>query len=82
MDVPAPFPGGRDSSFFVHICLSGVDALFFPSGAVRLAVGSGRGGMWYLTHVRIGFLWESFAVCWGESAGSSSWLWGSDGAEV
>ena len=46
MDVPAPFSGGRDSRAFLPVsaCL-GLTPFFFPSpGAVRLAVGGGRGG--------------------------------------
>lgn len=44
MDVPASFSGGHDSRAFLSMSLSGFEALFFSSEAVRLAVGGGTGG--------------------------------------
>ena len=69
MDMPASFSGGHDSRAFlsISVCL-GLRPFFFPSsGAVRLAVGGGTGGGENVVSdtCQMGFLWESFAVCWG-----------------
>lgn len=85
MDVPASFSGGHDSRAFLSMSLClGLKPFFISSEAVRLAVGGGTGGGENVVSdtCQDGFLWESFAVCWGERAGSLSWLWGPDGAEV